>query len=230
MKAEKPDNFTNAFEGTVGSGYSIVMALYNVIWSFIGYSNANYVCISCLEPDPVWKQNVTKLTASTGFERNEEPSPHSEDCSTSSNLLSRHPLHARQCRLLRRRFQGRDAQLGQHRGRRLLPQYARQAGRESHVCLRGSICIRQCDVCHLLSGPKYVHPIHLERPILTMPLQSSKNWAVKASCHSPKSGLVTGPSVHQPRASSNTTSYQPSSCWLPLQAMPTTSSLSMIPA
>lgn len=49
MKAEKPDNFTNAFEGTVGSGYSIVMALYNVIWSFIGYSNANYVCISCLE-------------------------------------------------------------------------------------------------------------------------------------------------------------------------------------
>lgn len=42
-KAETPHNFRNAFEGTKGSGYSIVMALYNVIWSFIGYSNANYV-------------------------------------------------------------------------------------------------------------------------------------------------------------------------------------------
>lgn len=42
--AEPPHNFTNAFEGTKSSGYSIVMALYNVIWSFIGYSNANYVC------------------------------------------------------------------------------------------------------------------------------------------------------------------------------------------
>jgi amino acid transporter len=39
-----PHNFRNAFEGTTGSGYGIVMALYNVIWSFIGYSNANYVC------------------------------------------------------------------------------------------------------------------------------------------------------------------------------------------
>lgn len=48
-KAERPDNFTNAFEGTVGSGYSIVMALYNVIWSFIGYSNANYVWTPCLD-------------------------------------------------------------------------------------------------------------------------------------------------------------------------------------
>lgn len=38
-----PHNFSNAFEGTTGSGYGIVMALYNVIWSFIGYSNANYV-------------------------------------------------------------------------------------------------------------------------------------------------------------------------------------------
>ena len=44
-KIEPPHNFKNAFEGTKGSGYSIVMALYNVIWSFIGYSNANYVSI-----------------------------------------------------------------------------------------------------------------------------------------------------------------------------------------
>ena len=38
-----PHNFANAFDGTTESGYGIVMALYNVIWSFIGYSNANYV-------------------------------------------------------------------------------------------------------------------------------------------------------------------------------------------
>lgn len=42
-KVPTPDNFTNAFAGTEGSGYGIVTALYNVIWSFIGYSNANYV-------------------------------------------------------------------------------------------------------------------------------------------------------------------------------------------
>lgn len=43
LKIEKPHNFSNAFEGTRGSGYGIVTALYNVIWSYIGYSNANYV-------------------------------------------------------------------------------------------------------------------------------------------------------------------------------------------
>lgn len=47
LRIEKPHNFTNAFEGTKGSGYGIVTALYNVIWSFVGYSNANYVS-SCL--------------------------------------------------------------------------------------------------------------------------------------------------------------------------------------
>ena len=39
---EKPDNFSHAFEGTTGSAYGVVTALYNVIWSYIGYSNANY--------------------------------------------------------------------------------------------------------------------------------------------------------------------------------------------
>ena len=42
LKVEKPDNFTNAFEGTTASAYGIVNALYSVMWSFIGYSNANY--------------------------------------------------------------------------------------------------------------------------------------------------------------------------------------------
>jgi amino acid transporter len=39
---EKPHNFDNAFKGTTGSAYGVVTALYNVIWSYIGYSNANY--------------------------------------------------------------------------------------------------------------------------------------------------------------------------------------------
>jgi amino acid transporter len=42
LRIEKPHNFENAFEGTTGSAYGVVTALYNVIWSFIGYSNANY--------------------------------------------------------------------------------------------------------------------------------------------------------------------------------------------
>lgn len=50
LKVEKPHNFTNAFEGTKGSGYGIVTALYNVIWSFIGYSNANYALSETKNP------------------------------------------------------------------------------------------------------------------------------------------------------------------------------------
>ncbi|KAK0555840.1 hypothetical protein OC845_000097 [Tilletia horrida] len=39
---EQPKNFHNAFEGTTADAYGIVTALYNVIWSFIGFSNVNY--------------------------------------------------------------------------------------------------------------------------------------------------------------------------------------------
>jgi len=38
--APNPSNFTNAFAGTKSDANSFVQALYNVIWSFIGYSNA----------------------------------------------------------------------------------------------------------------------------------------------------------------------------------------------
>ncbi|EON97722.1 putative high affinity methionine permease protein [Phaeoacremonium minimum UCRPA7] len=48
--AEKPHNFTNAFEGTTGSAYGVVTALYNVIWSYIGYSNANYALSETRNP------------------------------------------------------------------------------------------------------------------------------------------------------------------------------------
>ncbi|KAB5525515.1 amino acid/polyamine transporter I [Coniochaeta sp. 2T2.1] len=46
----RPDNFTNAFEGTTGSAYGVVTALYNVIWSYIGYSNANYALSETKNP------------------------------------------------------------------------------------------------------------------------------------------------------------------------------------
>ncbi|KAK6463754.1 high affinity methionine permease [Scheffersomyces coipomensis] len=35
-------NFRDAFKGETPSGFGIVNALYNVIWSYVGYSNANY--------------------------------------------------------------------------------------------------------------------------------------------------------------------------------------------
>ncbi|KAK4183339.1 putative high-affinity methionine permease [Podospora australis] len=47
---KKPNNFENAFEGTTGSAYGVVMALYNVIWSYIGYSNANYALSETKNP------------------------------------------------------------------------------------------------------------------------------------------------------------------------------------
>lgn len=46
----QPDNFTNAFQGTTGSAYGVVTALYNVIWSYIGYSNANYALSETKNP------------------------------------------------------------------------------------------------------------------------------------------------------------------------------------
>ncbi|KAI1002338.1 High-affinity methionine permease [Podosphaera aphanis] len=48
--AEKPDNFHDIFQGTNGSVYGIVTALYNVIWSFSGYSNANYALSETKNP------------------------------------------------------------------------------------------------------------------------------------------------------------------------------------
>jgi amino acid transporter len=41
LKVPKPHNFTNAFEGTTASASSFCLSLYNVIWSYVGYSNAN---------------------------------------------------------------------------------------------------------------------------------------------------------------------------------------------
>jgi len=50
LKIDKPHNFDNAFAGTTGSAYGVVTALYNVIWSYIGYSNANYALSETKNP------------------------------------------------------------------------------------------------------------------------------------------------------------------------------------
>lgn len=45
------DNFHHIFEGTMDtSAYGIVNALYNVIWSFVGYSNVNYALGEVKDP------------------------------------------------------------------------------------------------------------------------------------------------------------------------------------
>jgi amino acid transporter len=49
-KVRENDSFSKPFEGTTGSAYGIVTALYNVIWSYIGYSNANYALSETKNP------------------------------------------------------------------------------------------------------------------------------------------------------------------------------------
>ncbi|BCS21055.1 high affinity methionine permease [Aspergillus puulaauensis] len=66
-KIETPHNFTNAFEGTTGSGYGVVMALYNVIWSFIGYSNANYALSETKNPTRTLKIAAPMAIGSVGI-------------------------------------------------------------------------------------------------------------------------------------------------------------------
>lgn len=52
---EPTHNFTDAFKGTTPTGYGIVNALYNVIWSYVGYSNANYALGEMKNPVKVLK-------------------------------------------------------------------------------------------------------------------------------------------------------------------------------
>lgn len=50
MKVPKPNNFSNAFEGTTANASSFCTALYNVIWSYIGFSNVNYALSEVKDP------------------------------------------------------------------------------------------------------------------------------------------------------------------------------------
>ncbi|KIK53749.1 hypothetical protein GYMLUDRAFT_49186 [Collybiopsis luxurians FD-317 M1] len=46
----KPGNFEHAFEGTTASVSSICLSLYNVIWSYMGFSNINYALSEVKNP------------------------------------------------------------------------------------------------------------------------------------------------------------------------------------
>ncbi|KAH7180132.1 methionine permease [Fusarium oxysporum] len=50
LKIEKPDKFSNAFQGTSRSGYSIGTAILNVMYSFQGYDNVNAVLSEVRSP------------------------------------------------------------------------------------------------------------------------------------------------------------------------------------
>ncbi|OAA33492.1 Amino acid/polyamine transporter I [Moelleriella libera RCEF 2490] len=49
-RVREVNNFARPFAGTTGSAYGIVTALYNVIWSYAGYSNANYALSETKNP------------------------------------------------------------------------------------------------------------------------------------------------------------------------------------
>ncbi|ODV77919.1 high-affinity methionine permease [Suhomyces tanzawaensis NRRL Y-17324] len=59
---EPTHNFNDAFKGESPSGFGIVNALYNVIWSYVGYSNANYALGEIKNP-----AKVLKVAAPTAF-------------------------------------------------------------------------------------------------------------------------------------------------------------------
>ena len=52
---KNPHNFTDSFKGTSPSGFGVVNALYNIIWSYVGYSNANYALGEMKNPVRVLK-------------------------------------------------------------------------------------------------------------------------------------------------------------------------------
>ena len=55
LNIEPTHAFTDSFTGHTPTGYGVVMALYNVIWSFIGYSNANYALGESKNPNRILK-------------------------------------------------------------------------------------------------------------------------------------------------------------------------------
>lgn len=50
---EDPHNFQNAFSGEAPTAFGVINALYNVIWSYVGYSNANYALGEIRNPQKV---------------------------------------------------------------------------------------------------------------------------------------------------------------------------------
>lgn len=50
LKVPKPDNFDHAFAGTTANASSFCLSLYNVIWSYVGFSNVNYALSEVKNP------------------------------------------------------------------------------------------------------------------------------------------------------------------------------------
>lgn len=96
----------------------------------------------------------------TGLERNQESCPHIEDCGPCCDYICCGYVYVGQHRLLRCCIERGNALVWQYCGCRLLQKHVWQTGRESHVGLRGSLCIRKCFIRHLLARSKYVFPRH----------------------------------------------------------------------
>lgn len=75
-KVEDPGNFVNPWDGGTTSPYGIVTALYGVIWSYVGYSNANYVGFSLFE------SVVRAILTVAGLERDSQSSSNPVDSGT----------------------------------------------------------------------------------------------------------------------------------------------------
>ncbi|KAF5379736.1 hypothetical protein D9615_005786 [Tricholomella constricta] len=50
IRVEKPRNFENMFEGTTSDPSSLCLCLYNVLWSYVGFSNVNYALSEVKNP------------------------------------------------------------------------------------------------------------------------------------------------------------------------------------
>lgn len=145
LKVPKPDNFSNAFEGTTASGYGIVNALYNVIWSYIGYSNINYAMSEVRNPVRTLKRAgpTSLILVSILYML--------VNVSQIEKLIHSHNLLTLQTdRILCSRLQGRDCRFRSDPCSSVLPQRLRRPSGTSAFCLRSSVSLWKCLKCYFL--------------------------------------------------------------------------------
>ncbi|KAI5304922.1 hypothetical protein KEM56_005695 [Ascosphaera pollenicola] len=63
---ERPDNLSHPFQGSTPSAYGIVTALYSVVFSYIGYANANYVLGETRNPEHTLKVAASMAVSIAG--------------------------------------------------------------------------------------------------------------------------------------------------------------------
>lgn len=153
LKIEKPDNFSNAFEGTTGSAYGVVTSLYNVIWSYIGYSNCNYALAETKNPVRTLKIAAPLALGSVAvMYMFVNVSTRLGQIVSSLVSLSLKSVALNIDCLFCGSSQGRDYQLWTNPSRFLFPQRFWCESRARFVRLRCSICVRKRSQRHLLSG------------------------------------------------------------------------------